>query len=200
MPAVPSAASTPIPASRPLQLPESLSGRAALAVSATLFVALCAHVSVPLFFTPVPLTLQTFAVLIIGLVFGPALGASTLLLYLAEGAAGLPVFSPQGPGGIAQLLGPTGGYLLSYPLAAAAAGLTVRALSDRRKYLPAAALAGAASTVIVFAFGTVWLACELKVGSAMAFKTAVLPFLPGEVLKIAAAVACYATYRRRQRV
>ena len=92
-------------------LPRTVAGKAFLAVGATAFVALCAHISVPLYFTPVPLTLQTLAVILIGLTLGPALGASAMVLYLAEGAMGLPVFSPHGPGGIAQLLGPTAGFL-----------------------------------------------------------------------------------------
>ncbi len=97
------------------ELRRSLTGKIFLAVSATAFVALCAHVSLPLYFTPVPLTLQTFAVLLVGLTLGPALGFSALLLYLAQGAMGLPVFSPHGPGGVVQLLGPTAGFLLSFP-------------------------------------------------------------------------------------
>src|SRR5688572_21026722 len=84
-----------------------------IVVSATLFLAACAHVSVPLFFSPVPLSLQNFGVLLIALVLGPGRATAALLLYLAEGASGLPVFSPAGPGGLAQLFGPTGGFLLS---------------------------------------------------------------------------------------
>src|ERR1700751_5454789 len=94
----------------------------ALPVAASLFVALCARVTVPLPFTPVPLTLQNFGVLLVGLMLGSRRGFAALALYLAEGAAGLPVFSPTGPGGIAQLLGPTGGFLLAYPIVAALAG------------------------------------------------------------------------------
>src|SRR6202453_2744538 len=88
-------------------------------VSATALVAICAHIAVPLGFTPIPVTMQTFAVLLLGLLFGPGPAFACLALYLLEGAVGLPVFSPHGPGGIAQMLGPTGGYLLSYPFAAA---------------------------------------------------------------------------------
>src|SRR5271168_3672923 len=103
-------------------LSRTWAGKASLAIAATAFVALCAHVSIPLYFTPVPLTLQTMAVILVGLALGPALGSSAMVLYLAEGAMGLPVFSPHGPGGVAQLVGPTAGFLFSYPLAAAAAG------------------------------------------------------------------------------
>ena len=111
---------------RPLPLENSLLGRIVLTIAATEFVALCAHVSMPLPFTPVPLTLQTFAVILVGMLFGPVVGFSSMVLYLAEGATGLPVFSPHGLGGIAQLVGPTGGFLLSYPIAAACAGLFTR--------------------------------------------------------------------------
>jgi biotin transport system substrate-specific component len=96
--------------------------QAGLVVGASLFVALCARVTVPLPFTPVPLTLSNFGVLVVGLLLGSRRGFAALALYLAEGASGLPVFSPAGPGGIAQLLGPTGGYLMAYPFVAALAG------------------------------------------------------------------------------
>ena len=95
-------------------------------VLATAVVAICAHISVPLGFTPVPITMQSFAVILLGLLFGPGAAFACLALYLIEGAMGLPVFSPHGPGGMAQLLGPTGGYLLSYPFAAAVASLLYR--------------------------------------------------------------------------
>src|SRR5215469_12199938 len=81
-------------------------------VAGSALVAICAHVSVPLFFTPVPMTLQPFAVLLLGLLLEPTAAFAALVLYLVEGAAGLPVFTPQGPGGILQLIGPTGGYLM----------------------------------------------------------------------------------------
>jgi biotin transport system substrate-specific component len=180
-------------------VPRSLAGRAVLAVAATAFVALCAHVSIPLYFTPVPITLQTFAVLLIGLAFGPALGASTLLLYLAEGAAGLPVFSPQGPGGIAQLLGPTGGFLLSYPLAAAAANSVVRAVRLFRPQFHAAVLAAFAADLVIFAIGAAWFAVLLHLTPAAAWSMAIVPFLLGEVLKITAAAAAYTALLRWRR-
>src|SRR5277367_1286432 len=104
----------------------SLTARVVLVVAATALVAVCAHISLPLLFTPVPLTLQTFAVILVGMVLGPVAGFSAMVLYLAEGAMGLPVFSPHGPGGVAQLLGPTAGFLFSYPMAAASAGWVVR--------------------------------------------------------------------------
>src|SRR6476619_6959570 len=96
--------------------------QAAIVVAASLFVALCAQVTVPLPFTPVPLTLQNFGVLVVGLTLGARRGFAALLLYLAEGAMGMPVFNPTGPGGVLQLFGPTGGFLMAYPLVAAIAG------------------------------------------------------------------------------
>src|SRR5437588_1782617 len=94
----------------------------AVVVGASLFVALCARLTLPLPFTPVPLTLQNFGVLLVGLMLGSRRGFAALALYLAEGAVGLPVFNPTGPGGIAQLFGPTGGFLMVYPLVAFLAG------------------------------------------------------------------------------
>src|SRR5260370_38969416 len=96
--------------------------QAAIVITASLFVALCARVTVPLPFTPVPLTLQNFGVLAVGLLLGSRRGCAALALYLVEGAVGLPVFNPTGPGGIAQLLGPTGGFLMVYPFVAWLAG------------------------------------------------------------------------------
>ena len=180
-------------------LPRTVAGKAFLAVGATAFVALCAHISVPLYFTPVPLTLQTLAVILIGLTLGPALGASAMVLYLAEGAMGLPVFSPHGPGGIAQLLGPTAGFLFSYPLAAAAAGGVVRAVRLGRSQFPAAVLGGIVASVFIFSMGAGWIALLLHLRPSTAWHMGVAPFLPGELLKIAAAAGAYTTLRRWHR-
>src|SRR6202167_5902258 len=96
----------------------------ALVVGASLFVALCARITIPLPFTPVPLTVQNFGVLLVGLLLGSRRGFAALILYLAGGAMGMPVFSPSSVGlmGVAQILGPTGGYLMVYPLVAGLAG------------------------------------------------------------------------------
>src|SRR3984957_1539473 len=82
---------------------QSLPVQVALVVAATGLVAICAHISLPLFFTAVPLTLQTFAVILVGMLLGPVAGFSSLVLYLAEGAMGLPVFTPHSVGGVAHL-------------------------------------------------------------------------------------------------
>src|SRR6478672_1602783 len=113
--------------------------QAAVVVGASLFIALCARVTVPLPFTPVPLTLQNFGVLLVGLLLGPRRAFAALALYLAEGAAGLPVFNPTGPGGILQLLGPTGGFLMAYPFVAGVAGIV---MERGRKTFANAAIAG----------------------------------------------------------
>src|SRR6202790_3827817 len=89
----------------------------AIVVGASLYVALCARITIPLPFTPVPLTVQNFGVLLVGLMLGSKRGFAALALYLAEGAIGLPVFNPTGVGGMAQLLhGATSGFLLAYPV------------------------------------------------------------------------------------
>ena len=179
-------------------LMRSVPGRIALAVAATAFVALCARVSIPLPFTPVPLTLQNFAVLLVGLALGPAAGLAAMTLYLIEGAIGLPVFNPHGPGGLLQLIGPTGGYLLSYPFAAAAAGWGVRSLRAESLYMRAA-LAATLATIVIFTFGTAWIAQFPHPGSISIWTMAVAPFLPGEIVKIAAAAGLYSSISRWRR-
>jgi len=129
--------------------------QAGIVIGASLFVALCARVTVPLPFTPVPLTMQNFGVLSVGLMLGSRRGFAALALYLAEGAAGLPVFSPSIlGGGIAQILGPTGGFLMAYPLVAFVAGWIYERTSRRFSW---AALAGFAGEVVLFAGGLSWL-------------------------------------------
>jgi len=159
-------------------------GRVVLAFAATGLVAACAHIAVPLPFTPVPLTMQSFAVLLVGFMLGPVAGFFSLLAYLAEGAIGLPVFSLHGLGGIAQLMGPTGGYLLAYPLVAAVAGFLARAL--RRTYV-AYAVAGTAATLLLLAAGAGWLMVLFHFSSHAAWIAGIAPFLPGEIVKICAA-------------
>jgi biotin transport system substrate-specific component len=131
--------------------------QAAFAIAGTALVALCAHISLPLGFTPVPLTLQPFAVVFLGLLMSPVTAFACLALYLAEGAAGMPVFSPHGPGGTLQLFGPTGGYLMAAPVAAAVASLlsrSVRRFSQSFLVLLASAAVGDA---ILLCTGAAWL-------------------------------------------
>ena len=120
--------------------------------------AAAAHLSVPLWFTPVPLTLSDLAVLMVGLALGPSTAFAALLLYLAEGASGLPVFSPAGPGGMAQLLGPTGGFLLSYPFAATLTSWLSRTLHTRlTARFGGNLLAALAGSTLLMICGVVWL-------------------------------------------
>src|SRR5271157_453257 len=156
-------------------------------VAGSLLVALCAHVSVPLLFTPVPLTLQTFAVLLLGLTLDPAAAFAALALYLAEGAAGLPVFSPHGPGGVLQLMGPTGGYLLSYPFAAALTSFLARRI--RPVSFASCAFSAAVGSLLVLAVGASWFAMIAHQLFGVALKMTVWPFLPGDALKICASAA-----------
>ncbi len=181
-------------ATRGMQLLRS----AGLAVAGTAVVAAAAHVAIPLPFTPVPFTLQPLAVLLVGLLFGPALGFVTLCLYLAEGLAGLPVFQPLGLGGAAQLLGPTGGFLLAYPLVAAVAGSLFRALRASSRYA-AATLAGSVATVLLFAIGAARLGSFLHLGLRATLFASVVPFLPGEAVKVMAAAGIASAWQKRSR-
>ena len=171
-----------------------VSKRLMVGLTATLAIAAAAHVALPLPFTPVPFTLQPLAVLVVGLLLGPIDGTLTLLAYLAEGATGLPVFSPTGPGALPQLLGPTGGYLLAYPLVAFVAGVTARRTATLLSRYGAGALGGLLATVLLFSAGAGWLA-HLHVASGHGlWLMAVEPFLPGEAIKILIAAAVYRTF------
>jgi biotin transport system substrate-specific component len=110
----------------------------------------------------------------------------------------MPVFNPHGPGGLLQLFGPTGGYLVSYPFAAAVAGWAVRSLRAGSLYMRAA-LAATLATVILFTFGTAWIAQFPHPGSFSIWTIAVAPFLPGEIVKIATAAGLYSSISRRRR-
>jgi biotin transport system substrate-specific component len=164
-------------------------------VLGSLLVAICAHVSIPLLFTPVPITLQTFAVLLLGLLLSPRAAAASLLLYLAEGAAGLPVFSPYSPAGMLHLLGPTGGYLLSFPIAAALTAFLRTRIAPPR--FAASLLAATAGSSVILLCGAAWFATITR--QPPIFTLAVLPFLPGDILKIAAATGAAAGLRRFRR-
>jgi biotin transport system substrate-specific component len=181
---------------RPIPLENSLFGKIVLTIAATGFVAVCAHVSVPLPFTVVPLTLQTFAVILIGMLFGPVVGFSSMVLYLAEGASGLPVFSPHGLGGIAQLVGPTGGYLMSYPLAAAFAGLFTRKFRLFNSTFRNGIAAGIIASMPIFALGAFWLDRYQHLGLPATWSLSVIPFLPGEIVKVTAAAGIFSSLQR----
>lgn len=154
--------------------------QAAIVVGASLFVALCARVTLPLPFTPVPLTLQNFGVLLVGLLLGSRRGFAALALYLAEGASGLPVFNPLGAGGIAQLLGPTGGFLLAYPFVAGLAGWI---MERGQKSFIRAATAGIAGEIVLFAGGLSWLAI-LTHSLTQAIRFGLYWFIFAEIIKV----------------
>lgn len=164
----------------------------ALVIGASLLVALCARITIPLPGTPVPLTVQNFGVLLVGLQLGSRRGFAALALYLAEGAMGMPVFSPVGPGGIAQLLGPTGGFLLAYPLVAWVAGFV---MERGRKSFARAAMGGLLGEVVLFTGGLTWLAV-LTHSMAQAFRWGLYWFAFAEVIKVMMAAGIAARWRR----
>jgi biotin transport system substrate-specific component len=160
----------------------------AVALAGALVVAAAAQVAVPLPGTPVPMTLQPLAVLIVGGLLGPRFGALSLVTYLAMGAAGLPVFTPGGLPGFARLIGPTGGYLVAYPFAAALVGWTVRrtggqTVSPSLARCALAALLGAAAIHL----GGLAQLTILTGDASTAFAAGVLPFVVIDVVKIAVA-------------
>jgi biotin transport system substrate-specific component len=162
-------------------------GRAAramlLAVAGSALLTLSAKLQVP--FYPVPMTMQTLVVLLIGLGFGARLGAATVLLYLAEGAAGLPVFAgtPEKGIGLAYMVGPTGGYLLGFVLAAALTGW----IAERRRDPEALVMAVIGGSLAIYLPGVLWLASF--VGFEQALDLGLVPFLWADVLKAALAIA-----------
>ena len=169
--------------------------RAAEQAGAVLFVtvltAIAAQISVPLPFTPVPFTFQPMVVLVGAAALGSRLGMASQILYLALGIAGLPVFaaSPLLPQGAARLIGPTGGYLMSYPLAAFVAGSLAERGFDRR-YLTAV-LAMVCGLAVVFAGGLLWLTIASRPagGFSAALAAGFLPFIVPDLLKILVAAA-----------
>jgi biotin transport system substrate-specific component len=178
-------------------LQESLAGKALLVIGATAFVAACAHISLPLPFTPVPLTLQNFAVILVGMALGPVAGFSAMVLYLSEGALGLPVFTPSGgPAGMAHLLGPNGGFLFSYPLAAATAGWVVRAMQPITSRFRSALIASTAATLPIFLLGGGWFAYYAHHSVSSTWSLAIAPFIPGEIVKITAAAGIFNSIQR----
>lgn len=163
----------------------------AIRAAAVLFVAaltaVAAQISLQLPFTPVPLTLQPIVVLLGGAALGARLGMASQVLYLCAGLSGLPVFAPSTVllPGVLRLLGPTGGYLLSYPLAAFVTGWLAERGFDRR-YVTSV-LAMTAGLAIVFVFGVTWLALFARpaaLGFTAAFYGGFYAFLPIDIYKI----------------
>ena len=165
-----------------------------IVIAASLFVALCARVTVPLP-TPVPLTLANFGVLAVGLLLGSRRGFAALSLYLLEGALGLPVFTPSlvlGVG-IARLLGPTGGFLLAYPLVAFLAGYIYEKSSRRFGW---AAISATAAEFLLFASGLGWLAM-LTHSLSLALRFGLYWFVFAEVIKVLMAAGVASQWRQR---
>ncbi len=150
--------------------------------------AAAAQIAIPLPFSPVPFTLQVLAVILSGLLLGTRYGALSQVIYVLVGAVGVPVFA-QFSGGLSVILGPTGGYLVSYPLAAAIAGLAANAArgAPRRRALWTGFLWGCAGLVIIYAVGATWLAVVTQLPFAAALAQGVLPFVPFDLIKVALA-------------
>jgi biotin transport system substrate-specific component len=165
--------------------------QAAIVVAASIFVALCAHLTIPLPFTPIPLTMQNFAVLLVGVTLGSRRGFAALALYLVEGISGLPVFNPMGPGGLLQVMGATGGFLMVYPLVAFVAGW----VSERgTKSFLRTTVACFLAELVLFAGGLGWLAVLThSISTAMRF--GLYWFVFAEVIKILLAAGASTGWR-----
>jgi biotin transport system substrate-specific component len=159
-----------------------------LIVAGSLLVAALAQISIPLPFTPVPITGQTFAVLLVGAVLGARRGAASLLLYLVEGSLGLPVFA-GGVGGLVHFLGPTGGYLLGFVAAAYLVGRLAEVGMDHR--FRTAVLIFLAGEAAIYLCGVAWLGFYLGLPKALA--AGLLPFLIGDAVKLVTAALALPT-------
>ena len=168
----------------------SIAVRVCAVLFVTMLTAAAAQVSIPLPFTPVPFTLQPMIVLLGGAALGSRLGMYSQVLYLAAGIAGLPVFaaSPILPQGIARLLGPTGGYLMSYPFAALLTGALAERGFDRR--FLSSVLAMGSGLVVIFSCGVAWMAWgAAPVGLDRALAAGLYPFVLVDVLKVVLAAS-----------
>lgn len=170
----------------------SLIKQAGIVIGASAVIAVCSRLILPLPFTPVPLTVGNFAVLLVGLVIGSRRGFAAAALYLAWGAMGLPVFNPAGPGGVAQLLGPTGGYLWAYPVMAFLAGwIAERGMPSFARNIAA----GVIGELALFAGGLSWLAVVTHSWQRAAY-FGLYPFFFAEVVKVMLAAAIALRLRR----
>ena len=161
---------------------------AGLVIVFSLFIAAAAQFSIHI--GPIPITGQSFAVLLTGALLGPRLGAAAVIAYLIEGASGLPFFAGGGSG-IGRFFGPTGGYLLAFPAAAYVTGAFAEFGWDK-EYLSAVAAMAIGSVVILFG-GWAWFSVSTMTPPDTAFKITVWPFLLGDVIKIALAAAVLPT-------
>lgn len=161
---------------------QSLAVKAAIAVAGSVLLAVSAKLQVP--FYPVPVTMQTLVVLVLGMTLGSRLAFATLALYLVEGLAGLPVFAgtPEKGIGFAYMMGPTGGYLLGYLIAATLTGWLAERGFDRS--LPKAALALAIGNLAIYVPGLLWLGAVIGWDKPV-LQYGLIPFLAGDALKLA---------------
>ena len=154
----------------------------------SLLTALAAQVVIPI--GPVPITGQTFAVLLTGALLGSRLGAMAMIVYLIEGASGLPFFY-GGHGSIAHLLGPTGGYLVAFPAAAFITGAFAENGWDKR--FATAVVAMAIGSIVILLAGLAWFSLLMHTSPLVAFQVSVLKFIPGDIIKILLAAALLPT-------
>ena len=152
-----------------------------LVLAGTGFVALAAQVKISLSFTPVPITGQTFAVLLVGASLGALLGLASLGLYLFVGALGAPIYA-EGQGGWDVLTGPTGGYIVGFCCAAALVGWMAQRRWDRR--FSSAVAAMLTGNVVIYLFGLPWLAREIGTGLEGTLEAGLYPFVVGDLLKL----------------
>lgn len=191
---------------------EGLLWDVARVAAANLLLVLCAWIALPLPWTPVPVTGQTFGVLLVAALLGSRRGALVLGLYLLEGIIGLPVFQPFGLPGAARLAGPTAGYLLAYPAAAFVTGWIVEhrahleeerqaGSTKARPLVSLERLSGAllAGEAIIFAGGCAWLALGFRMSWSAALAAGATPFLPGELIKVALVVFAVSGLERASR-
>lgn len=155
-----------------------------LVIGFSLLTALAAQVVIPL--GPIPITGQTFAVLLTGALLGSRLGAMAMIAYLIEGATGLPFFS-GGHGGLLHLMGPTGGYLIAFPAAAFITGAFAEHGWDRKFFTAAAAMA--IGSLVIMLSGWLWFSLVMRTSPALTLFTSVIQFIPGDAIKIALAAA-----------
>ena len=161
-------------------------------ISFVLFTALGAYVYVPLAFTPVPLTMQTFFVLLSGALLGKRLGSLSQAVYILLGMGGIPLFS-AGSFGLMRIAGPTGGYLFGFVLA----GYAVGKMLKNKDSLSSIAIALTIGALIILLSGAGWLCLGLGFSIKNAFLLGVVPFMPGEILKVAAAAIICRKYLKR---
>ena len=155
-----------------------------LVIGFSLLTALAAQIVIPI--GPIPITGQTFVVLLTGALLGPRLGALAMIAYLVEGSSGLPFFS-GGHGGLLHLMGPSGGYLIAFPAAAYITGAFAEHGWDRR-FLTAAAAMAVGSAIIMLS-GWAWFSVVMHTSPMLTLYATVIKFIPGDIIKISLAAA-----------